>query len=55
MCLDKSLRELGLRLGQKKWARAVEKLVELKTIFEMDLGQGRPAGFGKGRGRLSNP
>jgi len=40
MCLGKSLRDLGLRRGQKKVAEAVEKLVELKTMFEISFGIG---------------
>jgi hypothetical protein len=55
MCMGKSLRELGLRRRAEKWGWAVEKLVELKTIFEIAFGKGRPAGFGKARSRPSNP
>jgi len=40
MCLGKSLRDLGLQRGQKTVAEAVEKLVELKTMFEISFGIG---------------
>ncbi len=40
MCLGKSLRDLGLRRGRESVAEAVEKLVELKTMFEISFGIG---------------
>lgn len=51
----KCLRELGLRQVRERWGWAVEKLVELKTVFEMAGGKGQVDGFGRVRGRASKP
>ena len=46
---DKYLRKLGLAKIGKRSFRPVEKLVELKTTFEIPFGKERPVGFRKWR------
>jgi len=45
--VGKFLRELGLRRGAEKRGWPVEKIVELKTVFEIARGEDRSVGFGK--------
>ena len=51
----KSLRNLGLRDGSQNALQPVEKLVELKTMFEISFSKDRAVGSGEAARRPLNP